>query len=142
MVQTIPAPLKTVSTSQAISKPLSFTSNSSGSSGRSSLCSSRLEFGTIYSEIIRRNLVTDFLEATSLPVNVPIHRSREAAKPPTPMREEFDRCAKQLRFSLASKLFSVPSLSHQEEDEDCGENCNDPIREKIYYNELIFKMEL
>ena len=138
MVQVIKAPLKTTSNSQVISEHLSFTNNSSPSSGRSSLSSSRLEFCRLHSEIIRRNLVTDFLEATSLPVNVPIHRSREAAKPPTPMREEFDRCSKQLRFSLASKLFSVPSLANQKEDEEhledtaCGKNVN----------EMIFKMEL
>ena len=65
-----------------------------------------------------KNLVTDFLEATSLPVNVPIHRSREASRPSTPMREEFDRCTKQLPFSLASKLFSGSSLADQMEEEN------------------------
>lgn len=48
--------------------------------------------------------MTDFLEATSLPVNVPIHRTREASQPSTPMREEFERCANQLPQSLACKL--------------------------------------
>eukprot|EP00091_Calanus_sinicus_P007191 TRINITY_DN18117_c0_g1_i1.p1 TRINITY_DN18117_c0_g1~~TRINITY_DN18117_c0_g1_i1.p1 ORF type:complete len:105 (-),score=39.17 TRINITY_DN18117_c0_g1_i1:69-383(-) len=96
MLETIPA------TSQANSHPISFKSSSS----ESSLSSSRLEFGSINPEIIRRNLVTDFLLAISLPVNVPIHRSREAIMPNTPMREEFDRCTKKLTIPLACKLFS------------------------------------
>ena len=79
-------------------------SGSTASSRRSS-CSSLLECGSSDSEIVRRNLVTDFLTATSLPVNVPPHRTREAAVPPTPMKEEFGRCFKQIRFSLATKLF-------------------------------------
>ena len=54
--------------------PMSFSSDSS--SRRPSLSSSRPDFRPIHSEIIRRNLVTDFLSATSLPVHVPIHRSR------------------------------------------------------------------
>merc|ERR1712098_634267 len=59
------------------SSPLSFSSTSSTSLRRTSLSSSRPDFRPIHSEIIRRKLVTDFLEATSLPVNVPIHRSRD-----------------------------------------------------------------
>merc|ERR1719154_902181 len=55
----------------------SFTSDSS--SRRTSLSSSRPEFRPIHSEIIRRNLVTDFLEASSLPGNVVKHRAREEA---------------------------------------------------------------
>ena len=47
------------------------------SSRRTSLSSSRPEFRPIHSEIIRRNLVTDFMEASSLPGNVLTHRSRE-----------------------------------------------------------------
>ena len=58
--------------------------------------------------------MTDFIEATSLPVNVPIHRSKEASRPSTPMREEFDRCNKQLPYSLASKLISTPSYKFLE----------------------------
>ena len=58
--------------------------------------------------------MTDFIEATSLPVNVPIHRSKEASRPSTPMREEFDRCNKQLPYSLASKLISTPSYKFSE----------------------------
>ena len=54
--------------------PMSFSSESS--SRRPSLSSSRPDFRPIHSEIIRRNLVTDFLSATSLPAHVPIHRSR------------------------------------------------------------------
>ena len=52
--------------------------------------------------------MTDFLEATSLPVNVPIHRSREAVSPSHSMKEEYDRCTKQLPDSLATKLFHSP----------------------------------
>merc|ERR1712156_278163 len=61
------------------SLPLSFSSTSS-SSRRTSLSSSRPNFRPIHSEIIRRKLVTDFLEATSVPVNVPIHRSRSMSE--------------------------------------------------------------
>ena len=149
MVQISQAPVKTPISSLAISQPISFAGNSSTSSGRSSLSSSRLEFGSISSEIVRRNLVTDFLSATSLPVNVPIHRSLEAEKPNTPMREEFDRCIRQLPFSLASKLFSVPSLSEEEEDRQWEEDVADrrgsidsTKKKKISNNELVFKMEI
>ena len=82
------------------------------------MSSSGPEFRPIHSEIIFRNLMTDFLEATSLPVNVPIHRSREASRPSTPMREEYDRCTKQLPFSLARKLISAPSIEDQAEEEN------------------------
>ena len=53
--------------------------SSESSSRRPSLSSSRSEFRPIHSEIIRRNLKTEFLEATSLPVNVLTHRSRDEA---------------------------------------------------------------
>ena len=53
--------------------------SSDSSSRRTSLSSSRPEFRPIHSEIIRRNLVTDFMEASSLPGNVLTHRSREDA---------------------------------------------------------------
>merc|ERR1739838_262268 len=105
----------------------SFSNISISSSRRSSLSSSRPEFRPIHSDIIRRNLVTDFLEATSLPVNVPIHRSREASRPSTPMREEYDRCGKQLPFSLASKLLYSPPQpclvgeEREEEEKSKGE---------------------
>ena len=56
------------------SSPMLFASESS--SRRTSLSSSRSNFRSIHPEIIRRKLVTDFLEATSLPVNMPIHKSR------------------------------------------------------------------
>ena len=59
------------------SSTLSFSSHLS--SRRTSLSSSRPNFRPIHPEIIRRKLVTDFLEATSLPVNVPIHRSRSVS---------------------------------------------------------------
>ena len=85
------------------------TASSTSSSKKSSLSCSRPDFRPIHSDIVRRTLHTNFLEATSLPVNVPIHKSREASRPPTTMREQFDRCIKQLPFSLASKLFSAPS---------------------------------
>jgi hypothetical protein len=65
------------------------------------------EIRTASTVIIQRNLVTDFLEATSLPVNVPIHRSREAASPGTPMRTELSRCEKELPPRLARRL-SLP----------------------------------
>ena len=87
---------------------------SSNSSRRSSLSSSGPEFRPVHSDIIFPNLRTDFLEATSLPVNVPLHRDREASRPSTPMREEFYRCNKQLPYSLASKLLSTPSYKFLE----------------------------
>ena len=107
------------------------------------MSSSRLEFGSINHEIIRRNLVTDFLLATSLPVNVPIHRSREAIIPNTPMREEFDRCTKKLKFSLACKLFSFNYEEDElfEEDIICKKNANND-KKKIRYDEFIFRLEL
>ena len=39
-----------------------------------SLSSSLLEPGSADTEIVKRNLITDFLSATSIPVNVPPHR--------------------------------------------------------------------
>merc|ERR1712198_628121 len=80
---------------------------SNNNSNNSSLSSSRLDLGSAESEIVKRNLITDFLCATSLPVNVPLHRSLEAAKPPTPMRQEFVRCNKNIRATLAIKLFAT-----------------------------------
>ena len=71
--------------------------------------------------------MTDFLEATSLPANVPIHRFREAASPSHSMREEYDRCTKQLPGSLATKLFHSPpqawevTWEAEEEEEEEGE---------------------
>ena len=44
------------------------------------LSSSHREVRPCQPSIICRNLVTDFLEATSLPVNVPLHRDREAER--------------------------------------------------------------
>ena len=69
MMDFLMQPIKGTNTS-----PMSFSSESS--SRRPSLSSSRPDFRPIHSEIIRRNLVTDFLSATSLPAHVPIHRSR------------------------------------------------------------------
>ena len=129
----------------------SFSNISISSSRRSSLSSSRPEFRPVHSDIIRRNLVTDFLEATSLPVNVPIHRSREAASPSHSMKEEYDRCTKhkQLPGSLATKLFHSPpkpcvrgrarsreTHSDQEEEEEEGR------RNKMKEEELLFFMEI
>merc|ERR1719154_77061 len=113
-------PIKTHNPSESSSLAVSFTSSVS-SSRRSSLSSSSSEIRPIHSEIIRRNLVTDFLSATSLPVNVPIHKYREASQPSTPMREEFDRCPKQLSASLATKLLHYtpqPCVPMEEEDEE------------------------
>ena len=109
-----------LTTSQPSTSSIS-TTNSNSSSRRSSLSSSQSEFRAIHSEIIRRHLITDFLEATSLPVNVPIHRSREASRPSTPMREEYDRCPRQLPLSLANKLYNPPPLPCEESaEEDLG----------------------
>merc|ERR1719154_942951 len=117
-------PIKTHNPSESSSLAVSFTSTAS-SSRRSSLSSSSSEIRPIHSEIIRRNLVTDFLSATSLPVNVPIHKYREASQPSTPMREEFDRCPKQLSASLATKLLhctpQICVLGEEEDDEEDGE---------------------
>ena len=86
--------------------------------------------------------MTDFLLATSLPVNVPIHRSREAIMPNTPMREEFDRCTKKLNFSLACKLFSFKNEEDELfEEEVCKKNAKNHEK-KIPYDELIFRLEL
>ena len=63
---------------------LRFTKHSSSSS-----ISSR-EPLPVHSNIIRRNIVTDFLEATSLPVNVPIQRSKQADGHTQSVREEHD----------------------------------------------------
>ena len=35
---------------------------------------STLLYGSADTEIVKRNLITDFLSATSIPVNVPLHR--------------------------------------------------------------------
>merc|ERR1712110_844476 len=83
---------------------------SSLSSRRSSVSSSVHEVRPIHTEIIQRNLITDFLEATSLPVNVPIHRDLEAVSPGTPMRTELSRCEKELPARLARRL-SLPTSS-------------------------------
>ena len=69
-------PFNYITTSQ-VNSVMSLSSDSS--SRRTFLSSSRPEFRPIHSEIIRRNLVTDFLEAASLPVNVSTHRSRESS---------------------------------------------------------------
>ena len=50
-------------------------STSSSTTTSLGLSSSRLDLGSAESEIVRRNLITDFWSATSLPVNVPLHRS-------------------------------------------------------------------
>ena len=109
-----PSSLSGVSSTSSISSTDSSSKDSnmkaySDCSRKSSLSSSGPDFRSVHSEIIYRNLMTDFMAATSLPVNVPIHRYREASRPSTPMREEFERCARQLPYSLASKLLSTPS---------------------------------
>ena len=43
--------------------------------------SSLLEPGSADTEIVKRNLITDFLSATSIPVNVPLHRWRDIGGP-------------------------------------------------------------
>ena len=73
--------------------------------------------------------MTDFMAATSLPVNVPIHRCREASRPSTPMREEFERCARQLPYSLASKLLSTPSYKFLGEEYTKSHRCVDTALE-------------
>ena len=69
-------PFNYITTSQ-VNSVMSLSSDSS--SRRTFLSSSRPEFRPIHSEIIRRHLVTYFLEASSLPVNVSTHRSRESS---------------------------------------------------------------
>ena len=44
------------------------------------LFSSPPQVSLTQTRIVKRNLWTDFLEATSLPVNVPIHRHLEAIR--------------------------------------------------------------
>merc|ERR1712098_331504 len=90
--------------------PIVSSSNSTPclSSSLSSLSSSGPVFRpSIHPDIIRRTLMTDFMEATSLPVNVPLHRAVEAVRPGTPMRQELSRCEKELPPRLARRL-SIP----------------------------------
>ena len=56
-----------------VSSPIQLRRLSEGSS--LGLSSSRLDLGSAESDIVKRNLITDFWSATSLPVNVPLHRS-------------------------------------------------------------------
>ena len=104
--------------------------------------------------------MTDFMAATSLPVNVPIHRCKEASRPSTPMREEFERCARQLPYSLANKLLSTPSYKFLEYlgeewtkksrdvervdgDEDKVQRKKSEDESKAWENEdLMFKIEI
>ena len=67
------------SSSSSSSSSSKVISHSTPSSSSSLISSSHREVRPIHTVIIQRNLITDFLEATSLPVNVPIHRSREAS---------------------------------------------------------------
>ena len=55
-----------------VSSPIQLRRLSEGSS--LGLSSSRLDLGSAESDIVKRNLITDFWSATSLPVNVPLHR--------------------------------------------------------------------
>ena len=126
-------PIKHLTTTSVSSGSTISIPNSNSSSRRSSLSSSRPEFRPIHSDIIRRNLVTDFLEATSLPVNVPIHRSREASRPSNSMQEEYDRCDKQIPLSLHTKLFSSspqPCDMRGERREEAEEECEEEERRK------------
>ena len=96
---------------------------------------------------MRRTLHTNFLEATSLPVNVPIHKSREASRPPTPMREQFDRCTNQLPFSLASKLFSAPTREGQVEGYEVDMVKGEQVTMEMSFgsenmDDLMFKLDL
>ena len=75
----LPSPRLAASSTSTSSSSISCPA-SSLSSRRSSLSSSVHEVRPIHTEIIQRNLITDFLEATSLPVNVPIHRDLEAVR--------------------------------------------------------------
>ena len=86
--------------------------------------------------------MTDFLMATSLPVNVPIHRSKEAIMPNTPMREEFDRCTKKLNFSLACKLFSFKTEEDELFEQEINKKNSSENKDKILYDEFIFRLEL
>ena len=76
MLEYLMQPINYINHSQT-SSAMSFSSESS--SRRTSLSSSRPEFRPIHSEIIRRNIVTEFQEASSLPGNVLTYRSREEA---------------------------------------------------------------
>ena len=102
-------------------------SMSSSSSRRCSLSSSQRTLRAIQTEIIQRNLVTDFLEATSLPVNVPIHRWRQADSPGSPALVTLASWQKELPPCLARRL----SL------QSCSTSCGS--REE---QELLFFLEL
>ena len=51
-----------------------------GGTSSKSKCLTYTQVSLTQTRIIKRNLFTDFLEATSLPVNVPIHRHLEAIR--------------------------------------------------------------
>ena len=76
-------------------------------------------------------------------MNVPIHKEREAARPPTPMREE-------LPVTLACKLFSAPNQEEQVEGhqvqvvQNKTNNNEMNVMEIVSDNtdDLIFKLEL
>ena len=86
--------------------------------------------------------MTDFLLATSLPVNVPIHRSREAIKPNTPMREEFDRCTRQLTFTLACKLFCCENEEDEQLEDSLNRTVKNNSKKKMLQDEMMFRLEL
>ena len=69
-----------ISSSSSSSSSSKVISHSTPSSSSSLISSSHREVRPIHTVIIQRNLITDFLEATSLPVNVPRHRDLEAVR--------------------------------------------------------------
>ena len=136
------------------------------------LSSSRLDLGSAESDIVRRNLITDFWSGTSLPVNIPPHRSammtmimmmqrdmtcrsHEAVIPPNSMREEYGKCLN-IRETLAVKLFSqrwdilsgsfTIVFARMESDSDQSDEDTVPeitrMTKKKLHRDLMFHMEM
>ena len=64
--------------SEVVSAPIQVTRPAVSSGLGPWLSSSRLDLGSAESDIVKRNLITDFWSGTSLPVNIPPHRSESA----------------------------------------------------------------
>merc|ERR1712038_74326 len=125
-----------VQTKDVVSSPIQLRRLSEGSS--LGLSSSRLDLGSAESDIVKRNLITDFWSATSLPVNVPLHRSIEAAEPPNSMRAEYGKCLN-VREALALKLFSSSTTPECQKNDD---KMTPVVTRRLGYSEMIFHIEM
>ena len=117
------------------SATLSSTAAFSTSSSRiSCLSCSRPDFRPVHSEIVRRSLRTNFLEANSLPVNVPIHRSMEAS------REGFEKGFKHLSTSLTYKL--LPEIEVDNETKKRNSVQGSSVGKYDGSEDMIFNLEI